>query len=62
MGKTRKRIAAIAATAAIAMGTGAGTASAGSAEMPSVPALYNGVVMLGCQTLDQAQLPTCSNF
>lgn len=30
--------------------------------MPSVPALYNGVVMLGCQTLDQAQLPTCSNF
>ena len=62
MGKTQKRFAAVAATAAIAMSVGAGTASAGSAEMPSGPAMYNGLVMLGCQSVDQAMLPTCGNF
>ena len=62
MGKNQKRVAALAATAAIAMSMGAGTASAGSAEMPSTPALYNGLVMLGCQAVEQAMLPTCGNF
>ena len=62
MGKTQKRVAAVAATAAIAMGVGAGTASAGSAEMPTAPALYNGAVMLGCQVVDRSMLPTCGDF
>lgn len=62
MGKTQKRFAAVVATAALAMGMGAGTASAGSAEMPTAPALYNGLVMLGCQALEQSMLPSCANI
>lgn len=62
MGKTQKRFAAVATAAAIAMSMGVGSASAGSAEMPSGPALYNAAVMLGCQTLDQAQLTMCADF
>lgn len=62
VGKTQKRIAAVAATAAMAMSLGAGTASAGSAEMPSTTALYNGAVMLGCQVVDQALLPSCGDL
>lgn len=62
MGKTQKRLAAVAATAAMAMSLGAGTASAGPFEVPTVPSLYNGAVMLGCQTVDQGQLPSCGEF
>lgn len=62
MGKTQKRLAAVTAAAAISMCMGVGTASAGSAEMPSGNSLYNAAVMLGCQTLEQAQLPMCADF
>lgn len=62
MRKTQKRFAAVATAAAIAMSMGVGSASAGSAEMPSGPALYNAAVMLGCQTLEEAQLSMCADF
>lgn len=60
------RLAAVAATAAVALGTGvgagAGMASAGSAEVPSGAALYNGLTMLGCQNIDASLLPVCGDF
>lgn len=62
MGRTQKRLGAIGATAAIALSMGAGTASAGSAEMPSGNAIYNGLVSLGCQAIDRAMLPTCGSL
>lgn len=62
MGKTQTRLVTIAATAAFALGAGAGTASAGPGEMPSGTSLYNGAVMLGCQQIDAAMLPTCGDF
>ncbi|MDX2356441.1 YdcF family protein [Dietzia sp. PP-33] len=62
MGRTYKRLAAIAATAALALGAGAGAASAGSAEIPSGTALYNGLTMLGCQNIDRTMLPVCGDF
>lgn len=62
MPRVHVRIAAVAATAALALGVGAGTASAGSAEMPSGTSLYNGALMLGCQQLGQAVLPSCGDL
>lgn len=62
MSRVHVRIAAVAATAALALGVGAGTASAGSAEMPSGTALYNSALMLGCQQVDQAMLPSCGGL
>jgi uncharacterized SAM-binding protein YcdF (DUF218 family) len=62
VGRTYKRLAAIAATAALALGAGAGAASAGSAEIPSGTALYNGLTMLGCQNIDRTMLPVCGDF
>ena len=62
MGKTQKSFAAVAAAAAITMSMGVGSASAGSAEMPTGPAMYNGLVMLGCQAVDQSMLPACGDF
>ena len=62
MGINQKRLAAVVATAALSLGLGAGTASAGSAEMPSGAALYSGATMLGCQAVDQSMLPMCGDF
>lgn len=62
VGRTGKRVAAIAATAALALGAGTGTASAGSVELPSGAALYNGLAMIGCQNIDRAMLPMCGNL
>src|SRR5699024_9828818 len=60
--KSQTRLAALGAAAAIVLGTGAGAASAGSAEMPSGEALFNGAVMLGCQNIDESMLPMCGDF
>ena len=62
MKKSQTRLAALGAAAAIVLGTGAGAASAGSAEMPSGEALFNGAVMLGCQNIDESMLPMCGDF
>lgn len=62
MRRSTNRLLAIAATGALALGLGAGTASAGSAEIPTGAALFNGLTMLGCQTLGQAQLQGCGDL
>lgn len=61
-GRTRTRLAAVTAVGALALGTGAGTASAGSAEMPSTPALYNGLTSIGCQYVGPALLQPCGDI
>lgn len=62
MVKSTTRLAAVAATAAIALGAGVGTASAGSAEMPSGQALFNGALMLGCQQVPEPMLANCGEY
>ena len=61
-GRTRTRLAAVTAVGALALGTGAGTASAGSAEMPSTPALDNGLTSIGCQYVGPALLQPCGDI
>ena len=61
-GRTHTRLAAVTAAVAIAVGASAGTASAGSAQLPSTPALYNGVTSIGCQHIERALLQLCGDF
>lgn len=62
MRRNHRRLGAVIATAALATVLGAGTASAGSAEMPSGAALYSGATMLGCQYVEQSMLPACGDI
>ena len=59
-GRTRNRVAAVAAAAVLGLSAGAGTASAGSLEMPTGSAMVNAVTMLGCQYTGQGSVQPCT--
>lgn len=60
MSTLKRRSALVAATLVAGLGLGSGAANA--FELPTVPALANGAVMLGCQYTDPAQLAQCTDL